>query len=49
MAPTTGSAGTPAELRDVLHRFEDAGADEIHLIPTSDDLRQLERVADLLS
>ena len=45
MAPTTGFAGTEAELRDVLQRFEDAGADEVHLIPTSSGVAQVERVA----
>jgi alkanesulfonate monooxygenase SsuD/methylene tetrahydromethanopterin reductase-like flavin-dependent oxidoreductase (luciferase family) len=44
MAPTTGFAGTEAELRDVLKRFEDAGADEVHLIPTSSDPAEVERV-----
>jgi alkanesulfonate monooxygenase SsuD/methylene tetrahydromethanopterin reductase-like flavin-dependent oxidoreductase (luciferase family) len=48
MAPTTGFAGTPTELRDVLRRFEDAGADEVHLIPTGSDVSQVHRVADLL-
>jgi alkanesulfonate monooxygenase SsuD/methylene tetrahydromethanopterin reductase-like flavin-dependent oxidoreductase (luciferase family) len=47
MAPTTGFAGTESELRDLLLRFEDAGADEIHLIPTSSDAAQVERVATL--
>jgi alkanesulfonate monooxygenase SsuD/methylene tetrahydromethanopterin reductase-like flavin-dependent oxidoreductase (luciferase family) len=47
MAPTTGFAGTESELRDLLLRFEDAGADEIHLIPTSSDPAQVERVAAL--
>jgi len=48
MAPTTGFAGTEAELRDLLLRFEDAGADEVHLIPTSSDVSQVERVAALV-
>jgi alkanesulfonate monooxygenase SsuD/methylene tetrahydromethanopterin reductase-like flavin-dependent oxidoreductase (luciferase family) len=47
MAPTTGFAGTESELRDLLLRFEDAGADEVHLIPTSADPAQVERVAAL--
>jgi hypothetical protein len=47
MAPTTGFAGTESELRDLLLRFEDAGADEVHLIPTSSDISQVERVAAL--
>jgi alkanesulfonate monooxygenase SsuD/methylene tetrahydromethanopterin reductase-like flavin-dependent oxidoreductase (luciferase family) len=48
MAPTTGFAGTPKELGELLGRFEDIGADEVHLIPTSCDLDQLHRVADLV-
>jgi alkanesulfonate monooxygenase SsuD/methylene tetrahydromethanopterin reductase-like flavin-dependent oxidoreductase (luciferase family) len=47
MAPTTGFAGTEAELRGVLRRFEDIGCDEVHLIPTSSDVGQVERVAAL--
>lgn len=47
MAPTTGFAGTESELRDLLHRCADAGADEVHLIPTSSDVSQVERVAAL--
>ncbi len=49
MAPTTGFAGTPEELREVLRRFADVGADEVHLIPTSCDLGQLHRVADVVA
>lgn len=48
MAPTTGFAGTPDDLRDVLKRLEDVGADEVHLIPTSSDVRQVQDVAELL-
>jgi alkanesulfonate monooxygenase SsuD/methylene tetrahydromethanopterin reductase-like flavin-dependent oxidoreductase (luciferase family) len=48
MAPTTGFAGTPAELREVLKRFEDAGADEVHLIPTGSDVHQVHQLADLV-
>lgn len=47
MAPTTGFAGTDDELLDVLHRFQDIGTDEVHLIPTSADVDQLRRVADV--
>jgi alkanesulfonate monooxygenase SsuD/methylene tetrahydromethanopterin reductase-like flavin-dependent oxidoreductase (luciferase family) len=47
MAPTTGWAGSEDELRDVLGRFAAIGADEVHLIPTSDDLDQVRRVADV--
>lgn len=49
MAPTTGFAGTAEQLRDVLTGLEDAGADEVHLIPTSSDIAQLERVAQLVT
>ncbi|HWJ82523.1 MAG TPA: LLM class flavin-dependent oxidoreductase [Nocardioides sp.] len=48
LAATAGFAGTPAELRDLLRRFEDIGTDEVHLIPTSSDLAQVERIAELL-
>jgi alkanesulfonate monooxygenase SsuD/methylene tetrahydromethanopterin reductase-like flavin-dependent oxidoreductase (luciferase family) len=47
MAPTTGWAGNDDELLDVLQRFADIGTDEIHLIPTSSDLDQLRRVANV--
>ncbi|KXW68213.1 luciferase [Mycolicibacterium phlei DSM 43072] len=47
MAPTTGWAGTQRQLRDVLRRFEDIGTDEIHLIPTSSDIDQLHRAAEV--
>ena len=47
MAPTTGWAGSDDELLATLHRFADIGTDEIHLIPTSSDIDQLRRVAEL--
>ncbi len=47
MAPATGFAGTPDELRDVLTGLADLGADEVHLIPTSSDVAQVEQVAEL--
>lgn len=47
MAPTTGFAGTETALRDLLRRFADVGCDEVHLIPTSSDVGQVERVAGL--
>lgn len=49
MAPTTGWAGTEDELLDVLQKFDDIGADEVHLIPTSSDIDQLLRVADVVN
>jgi len=48
MAPTTGFAGTIDDLRETLERFEDTGADELHLIPTGSDISQVHRVAELL-
>ena len=48
IAPTTGFAGTEAELRDLLGRFEHAGADEVHLIPTGSDVAQVHRIAELV-
>lgn len=48
MAPTTGWAGSEGELVDVLHRFKAIGTDEIHLIPTSSDIDQLRRAADVV-
>ena len=48
LAATAGFAGTPTGLRDLLRRFEDIGADEVHLIPTSSDRSQVEWIAELL-
>lgn len=47
MAPLTGFAGTEDDLAGVLRAFAAIGADEIHLIPTSSDLDQLRRAADV--
>jgi alkanesulfonate monooxygenase SsuD/methylene tetrahydromethanopterin reductase-like flavin-dependent oxidoreductase (luciferase family) len=49
MAPTTGWAGTDDELVATLRRFADIGTSEVHLIPTSSDIDQLRRVADLVA
>jgi hypothetical protein len=49
LAARAGFAGTEGELADLLKRVEDLGADELHLIPTSADPRQVERVAALLA
>ncbi len=46
MAPTTGFAGTVPELIALLRRFEDLGADEVQLIPTSADPAQVAIVAE---
>jgi alkanesulfonate monooxygenase SsuD/methylene tetrahydromethanopterin reductase-like flavin-dependent oxidoreductase (luciferase family) len=48
MAPTTGWAGGDDELVAVLREFEAIGADEVHLIPTSSNLDQVRRVADVV-
>jgi alkanesulfonate monooxygenase SsuD/methylene tetrahydromethanopterin reductase-like flavin-dependent oxidoreductase (luciferase family) len=48
MAPTTGWAGNDDELLDVLRGFEAIGTDEVHLIPTSSNIDQLRRVADVV-
>jgi alkanesulfonate monooxygenase SsuD/methylene tetrahydromethanopterin reductase-like flavin-dependent oxidoreductase (luciferase family) len=47
MAPTTGWAGSEDELAAVLSGFAEIGADEVQLIPTSSDLGQLQRAADV--
>jgi len=47
IAPTTGWAGSDEELLAVLRNFQDIGTDEVHLIPTSSNIDQLRRVADV--
>ena len=49
LAPTAGFAGTLDELRTLLDRFEAIGTDEVQLIPTGGDPRQVDLVAELLS
>jgi hypothetical protein len=49
MAPATGWAGTEEQLADVLRAFASVGTSEVHLIPTSSDLDQLRRVADVVA
>ncbi|WP_208618037.1 LLM class flavin-dependent oxidoreductase [Gordonia lacunae] len=49
IAPTTGWAGTEAELAEVLRRFADIGTHEVQLIPTSTDPDQLRRAADVVA
>ncbi|WP_059017411.1 LLM class flavin-dependent oxidoreductase [Mycobacterium sp. M26] len=49
MAPTTGWAGTDEELVATLRGFAEIGTTEVHLIPTSTDIDQLRRVADLVA
>ncbi len=48
MAPTTGWSGSDEELVATLRRFAAIGTSEVHLIPTSSDLDQVRRVADLV-
>ncbi len=45
MAPTTGFAGTPAQLAQTLQAFAEIGTDEVVLIPTDADPGQLRDVA----
>ncbi|OBA63363.1 luciferase [Mycobacterium sp. 1100029.7] len=47
MAPTTGWAGSEDELLAVLRKFEGIGTDEVQLIPTSSDIDQVRRAADV--
>jgi len=49
MAPSTGFAGTEDQLAALLGEFAAIGTSEIHLIPTSSDLDQLRRVADVVA
>jgi alkanesulfonate monooxygenase SsuD/methylene tetrahydromethanopterin reductase-like flavin-dependent oxidoreductase (luciferase family) len=44
-ADTAGFAGSVTELKDLLRRIEDLGADEVQLVPTSADLTQVEQIA----
>ncbi len=48
MAPTTGWSGSDEELVATLRKFAAIGTSEVHLIPTSSDLDQVRRVADLV-
>jgi alkanesulfonate monooxygenase SsuD/methylene tetrahydromethanopterin reductase-like flavin-dependent oxidoreductase (luciferase family) len=47
MAPITGWAGSEDKLLAVLREFEAIGTDEVQLIPTSSDVDQLRRAADV--
>ena len=49
MAPSTGFAGSQDDLLAVLRTFADIGSDEVHLIPTSNDVGQLGDVADVVA
>src|SRR5262249_17785089 len=48
LLPTTGFAGSPAELRAMLRRIEDAGAEEVVLVPTTADPDEVSRAADCI-
>jgi alkanesulfonate monooxygenase SsuD/methylene tetrahydromethanopterin reductase-like flavin-dependent oxidoreductase (luciferase family) len=48
MAPATGFAGDEAALAETLRRFAEIGCDEVHLIPTSSDIEQARRAADVV-
>ncbi|MBA4022723.1 MAG: LLM class flavin-dependent oxidoreductase [Gordonia sp.] len=48
IAPTTGWSGSKNELAETLSAFAAAGTDEVHLIPTSSDISQLEKVAEVV-
>ncbi len=45
LAPAAGFAGTEDELIDVLKQFEEIGADEVQLVPTTSDISMVERIA----
>lgn len=49
IAPTTGWSGSQDELLQTLRRFAEIGTDEVHLIPTSDDIEQVHRVAEVIA
>ncbi|HEY9315138.1 LLM class flavin-dependent oxidoreductase [Williamsia sp.] len=48
IAPTTGWSGSEDELAAVLGEFAAIGTDEVHLIPTSSDTGQLDRVSEIV-
>lgn len=43
-----GFTGTATELRELLRRIEDLGADEVHLVPTSGDPDEVNRASDAI-
>lgn len=43
---SAGFVGKPGELRDLLRRIEDLGADEVHLTPTCGDPDEVDRLAE---
>ncbi|WP_204164623.1 LLM class flavin-dependent oxidoreductase [Nocardioides daejeonensis] len=48
LVPVAGFAGPVEELREVLDRIAELGTDEVQLVPTSADPRQVELVAEVL-
>jgi alkanesulfonate monooxygenase SsuD/methylene tetrahydromethanopterin reductase-like flavin-dependent oxidoreductase (luciferase family) len=48
MLPTTGFVGSLSEMGAVLKQLETLGTDEVHLIPTSDRVDQVARIAGLI-
>ena len=48
IAASAGFVGSPQELRGMLNRIEDTGADEVQLIPTDSNPDQVKRVADAI-
>ncbi|MDP9822284.1 LLM class flavin-dependent oxidoreductase [Nocardioides massiliensis] len=48
MIPGLGFAGTPAQLRETLDRIADLGCDEVQLVPTSSDITQVHRAAEVV-
>ena len=45
---SAGLTGDAQQLRDLLRRIEDLGADEVHLVPTSGDPDEVSRAADAI-
>ncbi len=48
MAPTPAGRAPRTNCSALFRKFEDIGTDEVHLIPTSSDVDQLRRVADVV-
>ncbi len=48
IAASAGFAGSAQDLKDMLRRIEDTGADEVQLIPTGSGLDQVHRIADAM-
>jgi alkanesulfonate monooxygenase SsuD/methylene tetrahydromethanopterin reductase-like flavin-dependent oxidoreductase (luciferase family) len=43
-----GFAGDAGQLRDLLRRLEDLGADEVHLVPTTGDPDEVDRIVEAI-